>query len=166
MTMQQLVDQLYDVGATIATLTRPARRSMRTSLQSSLQSAGVPTAASEQSEVPAVLSLGSVSRGGTATAGLNVINVGNSRVDQHTNDGPGDITLELASTPFTSGETDTIPPSALTVAPVPVMLYPRSSRIVDVSIAVPSDASPGRYIGLLTASGRTGVQTVVAFEVT
>ena len=155
--VHKLVDQLLDVGETLAAMTQvvhvPARQAMRPSTwAASPGSSGA--AAASHARLGALL-LGPVSAGETAAAELAVHN-----------DGAAGLTgLELSSTALVTETGATLPGSAITVTPASLDLHPRSSRIVDVQIAVPSGTSAGSFTGVLSAVSDPRIRTVILVEV-
>lgn len=170
----QLVDQLLDAGATLSTLTGPARQSIGQAVRNSVRPAarpartaagrvasgtarptGVrPAADAEGTGVLGVLPLGPIGVGETAIGELRV-----------SNDSRDEVTLDLKCAPLSSSTGVLVPGSAVSVKPTPVVMVPRSAQTVDVHLTVPEGAAKGLYTGLLTATGRHGVRTLIVLEV-
>lgn len=157
--VHKLVDQLLDVGETLAEMTQvvhvPARQAMRASTWAAPpQPSGVGAAAASDARLGALL-LGPVGAGGTAAAELLVHNDAAAALNG----------LELSCAALVTETGARIPGSAITVTPKLLDLHPRSSRIVDVQISVPNGVAAGTYTGVLRAASNPRIRTVILVEV-
>ena len=156
--VHKLVDQLLDVGETLAEMTQvvhvPARQAMRPSTWAAPRTSGVGGAAPADARLGALV-LGPVGAGESATAELMVHSDGAAALNG----------LELRCVALVTETGAKIAGSAITVEPEFLDLHPRSSRIVDVRITVPSGVAAGTYTGVLSAVGNPGIRTVILVEV-
>jgi hypothetical protein len=158
-----LVNQLLDAGETLAAMTQPVHVPARQVIRASARAAArqpngamaPPGGAPASPGHPDVLVLGPVSVGDEASAELRVHNEGSEPLSG----------LELTCAAPTSETGARLPGAAVVVSPNPLDLHARSSRSVDVRIAVPIGAAPGTYTGLLRATGDPLIRTVVLIEV-
>lgn len=155
--VHHLVNQLLDVGTTASLLVRPAQTTIRAAVQASARAvAGVTSAGGVTSDSPMrVLPLGPVAAGEKAAGELTVTNDSREALKG----------LQLRCAALVSEAGARIPGKALSVAPDPIELVPRSTRVVDVNLSVPADATPGAYAGLLSAVGSREIRTLVIVEV-
>jgi hypothetical protein len=156
--VHSLVDQLIDVGATLSAMISPTQASVREALRGSARAVtGIPRLATGPGTAAPlnVLPLGPVRPGATTVGELSVSN--DSREPRKG--------LRLRCAALVSETEARIAGEALSVTPNRIDLAPRSSRIVDVTVTVPADATPGTYVGLLSAAGEAGIRTLVLLEV-
>ena len=130
-------------------------------LVSSALSAGLPRAGNPSTvpneltgHAPVVRPDGPVKAGGLASLPLTVTNTGAAPAD-----------VSFYSSDLVSDSGFGIPAWKVTFSPRTLSLSPHERQTVQVEVAVPGQAAPGEYAGLIRAAGLEGLRAVLAIPV-